>query len=154
MISPTIYLPRALLERLTEKEYEAVLAHEAEHLRNKDLAVRWLLEIIGAIFWWIPTRWLRKRIEEGQEVGCDAQCKRYGVDPLDLASALCKSAKMASKSSEPIVAYRFAKPAVQRRIRFLLGWENIRFRTCRQIFSCALFVLAFFVIFLGRFWIF
>ena len=154
VISPTIYLPSTLSEILTEKEYEAVLAHEVEHIRNKDMYVRLMLEIIESIFWWIPTKWLRKQIEEGQEVSCDLQCKKYGVNPLDLASALYKSAKAYSKGLKPTMTHQFTKYRVQRRVKILLHCENIRFQKFKHVFSCRLLIVAFFIILLGRFWIF
>lgn len=73
------------------QNYEAVLAHEIEHIRHKDSLTRLILDFIESIFWWVPTKWLHKRIEEGQEVGCDLKCKKYGIHPNDLASAICKS---------------------------------------------------------------
>ena len=154
LISSTIYLPSALSEILTKKEYEAVLAHEIEHIRNKDVLIRWILGVIESLFWWIPTKWLKKRIEEGQEVSCDLKCKKYGINPLDLASALFKSAKSSLNCKGHVMAHQFTKYKVERRIKTLLHYEAVRFQKLARIFSCALLGVAFFIVLLGRFWIF
>ncbi|MES2200419.1 MAG: M56 family metallopeptidase [Chlamydiota bacterium] len=83
---PTIYIPAAYA--LSLKECEAIVAHEVEHFRYKDTLLRWILQCIRAGFWWVPTNWLQKRIEEGQESSCDQGCFKHGIDPVDLASAI------------------------------------------------------------------
>ena len=152
--SKAIYLPVDFLKTLTKKEYEAVLAHEIEHIQNKDLYIRLILDLIGAVFWWIPTKWLRKQIEEAQEIACDLQCKKYAVQPLDLASALHKSATFSLDCPKPVIGESFTKCKVQRRIKMLLCLQSTRFRKLRLMFSALLLMLAFFIVLLGRFWIF
>ncbi len=93
LTSYNVYVPEQLLKAFSRREYEAVLAHEIEHIRHKDSLVRLILDLIESTFWWVPTKWLHKRIEEGQEVGCDLNCEKYGVHPNDLASAICKSVR-------------------------------------------------------------
>lgn len=151
VIGKTIYIPRSLYKILTHKEYRAVIAHEREHIRCKDGLVRLLLELICSFFWWIPTKWLRNRIEEGQEIGCDLQCKKYGVDPVDLAGAICKSAKHLSQE-RPFAHYLVKKHAVQTRIDTLLKAQS--FKKTRFIHSALAVSVAIMGILLGRYWIF
>lgn len=154
LISSVVYIPNYLSKSLSRKEYEAVLAHELEHVRYKDSLVRLTLELIGTIFWWIPTKWLRDRIEEGQEIGCDIKCKKYGIDPTDLASAICKSAKYAINTHNHIFANLLAKHTILKRVNVLLQPSPIRFKKIHFVFTSLAFGIAFLVIFLGRFWMF
>lgn len=153
-ISPVVYIPNYLSENLSRKEYEAVLAHELEHVQYKDGLVRLTLDLIRTIFWWIPTKWLRNRIEEGQEIGCDIKCIKYGIDPTDLASAVCKSAKYAVNTPNHIFAHSLAKHTILKRVNMLLQPSSIRFKRTYFAFTSLAFGIAFFVIFLGRFWMF
>lgn len=153
LISSVIYIPSHLSNNLSRKEYEAVLAHEMEHVRYKDSLVRLTLSLIGNIFWWIPTKWLRHRIEEGQEVGCDLKCKSYGIDLTNLASAVCKSAKY-SINTNHIFAHHLTKHTILKRVNMLLQPTSIRFKKTRFIFTCLALGIAFLMIFLGRFWMF
>lgn len=153
LISSVIYIPDQLSRNLSRKEYEAVLAHEIEHVRYKDSLVRLTLDFIRTLFWWIPTKWLCDRIEEGQEVGCDLKCKKYGIDSTNLAAAVCKSAKY-SINTNHIFAHHLTKHTILKRVNILLQPPSIRFKKTRLIFSCLAFGIAFLMIFLGRFWMF
>lgn len=154
LISSVVYIPNYLSKDLSRKEYEAVLAHELEHVRYKDGLVRLTLDFIGTIFWWIPTKWVRDRIEEGQEVGCDAKCRKYGIDSTDLASAVCKSAKYAINTPNHIFTHQLAKHTILKRVSILLDPPSTRFKKMRFVFVSLAFGIAFLVIFLGRFWMF
>lgn len=154
LISSVVYIPNYLSKDLSRKEYEAVLAHELEHVRYKDGLVRLALDFIGTLFWWIPTKWLRDRIEEGQEVGCDAKCRKYGIDSTDLASAVCKSAKYAINTPNHIFAHQLAKHTILKRVNILLQPPSTRFKKMHFVFVSLALGIAFLVIFPGRFWMF
>lgn len=153
LFSTQIYIPEVLCKSLSKKEYQAVLAHEIEHIRYKDNLTRLVLTLISSIFWWIPTKWLRKRIEEGQEIGCDSKCKNYGVDPLALATAIYKSAKF-SKGLENEFTHSLAKHLICKRTDLLLKTNLNKFGKIRSFICCIAAMIAFFMIFLGRYWIF
>lgn len=154
LISSVVYIPNYLSKNLSRQEYEAVLAHEIEHIRYKDGLVRLTLDLIRTVFWWIPTKWLCDRIEEGQEVGCDLKCKKYGIDSTDLASAVCKSSKYSINTPSHIFAHQLAKHTILKRVNILLQPPSIRFKKIHFTFTCLAIGIAFLVIFLGRFWIF
>jgi beta-lactamase regulating signal transducer with metallopeptidase domain len=142
------------LKVLSRREYEAVLAHEIEHIRHKDNLVRLILGLVESIFWWVPTKWLHKRIEEGQEIGCDLKCEKYGIHPHDLASAICKSVRHSINAPSPVFAYHLAKNSVYKRVDRLLKPKSKRFGSTGSICSAFAIGLAVLLILLGRFWIF
>lgn len=155
-LSHRIFIPKEI--DLSRKEYEAVLAHEMEHIRHKDSLIKWLLSAICTIFWWIPTLWLQNRIESGQELGCDLRCKKYGVNPIDLAAAICKVAKQSNNGVfsgvNPQFALHLTKHPVQTRIEALLMLAPPTSTKVRFILTALAVNVAFFGIFLGRYWIF
>lgn len=148
--APVIYISGDYA--LSLKECEAIVAHEAEHHRYKDTGVRWVLQCIGAVFWWIPTGRLLKRMEVGEEVSCDRGCLRHGIDPMDLASAIHVSAKCFLRTVErPLTSY-FVKDTLLQRVSLLL--HPIANKKRRLVVSVFAIGFGLVMIFLGRFWIF
>ncbi len=88
-----IYLPEKLICLLTQNEFEAVIAHELEHLKWRDPATRFLLRSIAALFWWVPSRDWLKKWEGDQETACDQSTAVYGITSDHLATALVKATK-------------------------------------------------------------
>lgn len=86
-----ILVPKTLARKLSQREYEAVLAHELEHVRWKDPQVRLLCALVSSFFWWIPTKWWLTKIELEQENASDASLYKYDLDSLALASAVVKA---------------------------------------------------------------
>ncbi len=148
--SPTIYISD--FYTLSLEEQEAIIAHEIEHFRHKDTLVKWILQCIQAIFFWIPTKWLQKKIEEGQEIGSDRGCLKQGIDPIYLATALHSVAKHSfCVAKQPLASY-FTRCALYQRVHLLL--HPVAERKFRVVFSALAMGLAFVMIFLGKFWIF
>lgn len=85
--------PTQLLQNLSGEEVEAIIVHEMAHLRWKDCVVRLVCSWITALFWWIPTRWWQKRIEEAQELAADAAIHKAGISGVVLAGAILKTAQ-------------------------------------------------------------
>ena len=154
LFSPIIYIPSHLLFFLSTKEYEAALSHEIEHIRYKDGLIRFLLEIIASIFWWVPTKWLRDKILENQEISCDCNCKRYGVDATDLASAIYQSAAHTKRLHPSIFASHLTAKKTLKRVHMLLHPLTNRWKKLHGICSFCAIILAYILIFLGRFWVF
>lgn len=86
-----LLLPASLVNDLSQEEYEAVIAHEAEHLCWKDPSFKLLHMSLCSFFWWVPTSWWMKKLEEEQEEACDQGLYAFGIDPLSLAGALMKA---------------------------------------------------------------
>lgn len=65
----TILLPE---EEYCYKELYYILLHEYTHILNKDLLVKWFIQICGIIFWWNPIfKILQKEISRELEIRCD-----------------------------------------------------------------------------------
>ncbi len=99
-----IFLPEVLMQELCQDEYESVVAHELEHLRWRDPAFKLINSLACALFWWVPTDWLMKRLEGDQEQASDSSILKYGLHANALAGALMKVIKRAKYLKCPIAA--------------------------------------------------
>ncbi len=106
----TILIPKNLAEQLPQDEFEAVVSHELEHLRWKDPILKLFCQIGSTLFWWVPTRWWLKRVDQDQEMSADASIRRHSLDDTALASALVKIAGKQCRS-EPAASCAFATRA-------------------------------------------
>ena len=84
----TILMPASLATELSQQEFEAVIAHELEHLRWQDPIWKWFYMAVASLLWWIPTKWWLKRLELDQECASDAAVLRYSIDRHALADAV------------------------------------------------------------------
>lgn len=72
--SPTVLLPRHVVDQLDVLELRGILAHEVAHLVRRDHWVRWLEVVVCGCYWWHPlTWWSRARLRDAEEEACDAR---------------------------------------------------------------------------------
>jgi beta-lactamase regulating signal transducer with metallopeptidase domain len=70
---PRLLVPSSLLERLSQEQWDTLLAHELAHLRRRDHWVRLLELAVLGFYWWHPVIWwARRRLREAEEQCCDA----------------------------------------------------------------------------------
>ncbi|MBA3816023.1 MAG: M48 family metalloprotease [Parachlamydiaceae bacterium] len=55
-----IVFPEALVNALSQQEFEAIITHEWQHLRWKDPHTKIIGSLIAHFFWWLPTLWWMK----------------------------------------------------------------------------------------------
>ena len=91
LFRPTVLLSTWMLDTLDQREREAVLAHELEHVARRDYLVTWLATILRDAFFYLPTSWIAYRQLHGEkELACDDLVVSATHRPLALASALVK----------------------------------------------------------------
>jgi beta-lactamase regulating signal transducer with metallopeptidase domain len=74
---PRVLLPARLWDSLTDEQQDTLLAHELAHLRRRDHWVRWLELLALGLYWWLPVAWwARRRLQEAEELLCDARVVR------------------------------------------------------------------------------
>lgn len=83
-----IVFPEALVDALPQPEFEAIIAHERQHLRWKDPHTKVLGGLIAHFFWWLPTLWWLKRCEWEQECASDSEATFFKVKGCDLAGGI------------------------------------------------------------------
>lgn len=150
-----IVFPAGLIDKLTQQEYEAVIAHELGHLRWYDAIIRFFAHLIFSIFWWIPSKRWVAHLEHTQERGCDNSVSSYDISRMALARAIVKSAKQAKSGAPPLSALCFVRQnQILGRMQAILNETRPKKRIVRSIpqyicvFGCMMAFL------FGKFWIF
>lgn len=100
-----IVIPAKLVHELSQEEYEAIVAHELEHIRWQDTWVRAACQLFSSLFWWLPSRKLLREIYETQEYACDASIKKYLIQSHDFMSAMLKAAKFLKDGADNSLSY-------------------------------------------------
>lgn len=142
----SILIPNQLMNELSQGEFEAVIAHELEHLRWNDPLVKFLCTSICFLFWWIPTGWWLKRLEEEQEYASDSGIDRFGYEGTTLASALTKVLKRGKNEKAPLLcSFTAKKQRVYLRVERMLAAETLDFSN-RTYVGLAALALAFILV--------
>lgn len=119
-----IMIPASTMDLLSQDEFEAVIAHELEHVLNRDSIARLFFYFISILFWWVPTRSWIKKIEQEQELACDQNALSYGLQKESLASALLKVTKQLKASNQPVCYLTGEMNMTTTRIKTILGIGN------------------------------
>lgn len=101
----SIFISKEIVENIPQNEFEAIIAHELEHIKWKDPIIRLLSHFISAIFWWVPTQAWQKKLEFDQEVACDQSISTYGCQKEYLASALVNVATLSQEKIHKTLCY-------------------------------------------------
>lgn len=152
--NPAIFVPRALFEKLTVLEFEAIIAHEIAHLEQGDLLVNACLFWISHLFWWIPSGYVKRKLELAQEMACD-RLLHTNLDRVHLAEALYKASLWLHSAKLPAFARPLTTPhQIVQRLQVLIGQPR---KTETALLKGIKFVLLFCwttVLVFGKFWTF
>ncbi len=95
LFRPILLVPAGILENLTPRQLDAVLAHELCHIRRRDNLTSAIHMIVEAVFWFHPlVWWIGARLLEERERACDEEVLRLGSEPQVYAEGIlnvCKS---------------------------------------------------------------
>jgi beta-lactamase regulating signal transducer with metallopeptidase domain len=130
----SIFIPNDIVEDFSQGEYEAIIAHELEHVLWKDQIVRLLTQLVAKIFWWVPTSAWLKKLEFDQELACDQNIAKYGLDNKYLASALIKVTRSAKKNTYKTICFlsNETHPTLKR-IQIILGMPTVYSKRCKWV---------------------
>lgn len=137
-LRPKICLSSAFLESATDAETDAVLHHERAHAVARDPLRLAAVRLLSDFLWFLPiTRTLARAFSAMAELRADEAAVSAGSDPLELASAIVKSAGDAS-SNFRLAAALGGLALLEHRIIRLLGREGtfpLRFRSAPSLSS-------------------
>ena len=95
VVRPTIILPVAGCDELTDEELRALLLHELAHVERRDNLVGGLTALAGALLWFHPLVWLALRqIGAAREQACDERVAEATSDAetyLDALTKVCRA---------------------------------------------------------------
>ena len=80
-LNPIVILPGDW-SQWPQRQLEAILAHEGEHIRRRDPLFQWVALLNRAVFWFHPLAWwLERHVSALAEEACDAAVLARGHDP-------------------------------------------------------------------------
>lgn len=90
LFSPTILLPKLIVDKLSDAELRALIAHELIHVRRGDLVWSLLQVIVNCLWWFHPVAgWLNRRLSDASELCCDQETiSSLGCDASTYARCL------------------------------------------------------------------
>ncbi len=123
---PVVLLPAALLGRLPETQFDAVLAHEREHIERRDNLKAGLHGLVEILFWFHPLVWLiGSRMQDERELACDEAVLEGGHDAGEYAAgilAVCRHC--AGARTRPLIGAMSGN--LTRRVRHILASRSPR----------------------------
>lgn len=149
-----IYLPE---ERLSDRDVELILAHEAQHIRSHDAQIKLLVCVLTAIQWWNPAIWLfRREIGAILEFRCDAKVvesmdgrgrQQYLDMLMGIAKRLTGGEPVPALNESPVV---LGSSVLEQRFEVMLAYRGRPPRRTGAAAQCvfvALFLISYLVIF-------
>jgi beta-lactamase regulating signal transducer with metallopeptidase domain len=134
----TILLPEEARCWSAERR-DAVLAHEAAHVRRRDAVAETLVQLACALHWFNPlVRTAARALRRERELACDEQVVRQGFDPGGYAGILVEIARKARIPRRTPLLAMAAMPELERRVRRLVAAPAAR--RSRGIVRAALLV--------------
>ncbi len=127
VLNPTILIPSSLVAESkalseTSQQIEAILGHEAMHIRRRDTAWN-LLSCFTLILWWPvpPVHWMRKRLAWVRELLCDANAvKRVGAADYAETLVVMATVPMQKRLGVLTLSMQPSARALENRVRWIL----------------------------------
>ncbi|MFQ5882990.1 MAG: M56 family metallopeptidase [Candidatus Methylomirabilales bacterium] len=129
LVRPQVLLSEGMISTLSEEELGAVLCHEVGHVRHRDPFRLALVRFLADAVWFLPVaRPLAGNFADAVEEKADDWAVASTRQPVELASALVKTAKAAVGQPIPAATSLAGNLSVEDRVERLLGEE----RRCRS----------------------
>jgi bla regulator protein blaR1 len=88
---PALLLPAGIVDCLTSREMETIVAHEVCHIRRCDNLTTAIHMAVESLFWFHPlVWWVGARLMAERERACDEEVLQTGGDPLAYAEGILK----------------------------------------------------------------
>lgn len=119
---PQIVVSQGIVSSLSEAELRAVLFHERSHARRRDPLRLLVVRFLADALWFLPVaRSLARDFVDAVEESADDWAVKATRQPVELASALVKTAKTGVVSAVPLVSGFAGNLSVEDRVERLLG---------------------------------
>ena len=117
---PVLLVPDSLPGHLAQAEIDAVLAHEASHLRRRDNVTAAIHMLVETLFWFHPlVWWIGARLITERERACDEAVVRAGHDRGAYARGLVECCRLYLQS--PLLCVAGASgSSLKRRVELIL----------------------------------
>ena len=141
----TILIPE---ENYSDKEKKLILHHELTHIKNGDLIIQFLSNILCVVYWWNPAVYLfRRNLEQYFELRCDGTVtsemqKQELAEYLEILLKIYKNGNDNVSGSDIGVIEDYSIGGKELKERFERLSKNIERTSRRYIGRLAAFILA------------
>jgi uncharacterized protein (TIGR03435 family) len=124
LFRPVLVLPEGIADRLTPKQFEAILAHELRHIRCFDNLTAAVHMGVETLFWFHPlVWWIGARLMHERERDCDEAVLRQGSQPGDYARGIVYVCETYVETQLPC-APGISGSDLKRRVREIMTWRR------------------------------
>lgn len=127
---PSLLWPDGISGQLDDGQLEAIMLHEAWHVRRYDNLTSLLQMLVEVIFWFHPlVWWLGNRLISERERACDEAVVQCGSDPRVYAESILRASKFCLESPLSCVSGVTGSDLKQRMVRIMTykGKLNLSF---------------------------
>jgi len=123
--NPQVVLSEGMISTLSQEELAAVLSHELGHVQSRDPLRLAVVRFLADALWFLPVaRSLAADFADVVEAAADDWAVAITRQPVDLASALVKTARAGVQQSIPLAIPLAGHLTVEDRVERLLGLVN------------------------------
>jgi len=148
LIWPRLLLPANIEEQIDNNKLQYIILHELAHLKRKDIAAFWIINLLKIIYWFNPIIWYGlHQMRQDCEISCDAlalsyvdqdDCKKYGHTIIHLLQNTTKPLKHIG-----VAGILGSKSQLKRRIKMITLFNKNTYKL--SILSITILILMGFV---------
>jgi len=121
---PVLVMPEGIAEKLTPKQFEAILAHELRHIKCFDNFTAAFHMGIETLFWFHPlVWWIGAKLMDERERDCDEAVLKRGSQPADYARGILHVCDTYVKTELPC-ASGISGSDLKKRVREIMTWQG------------------------------
>jgi bla regulator protein BlaR1 len=78
LFKPKILIPVKIAANICDEEFKYIILHELTHLKSKDIAINWAINLLSMIYWFNPILLYGfHKMRQDCEISCDGQVISY-----------------------------------------------------------------------------
>ncbi|MBZ9689324.1 M56 family metallopeptidase [Clostridium estertheticum] len=78
LFKPKILIPVSIAANICDEEFKYIIMHELTHLKSKDIAINWAINLLSMIYWFNPILLYGfHKMRQDCEISCDGQVISY-----------------------------------------------------------------------------
>ena len=143
VVSPSLLWPDGMTAYLDDAHLEAIMLHEAWHVRRRDNLTSMLQMLVEVIFWFHPlVWWLGNRLISERERACDEAVLQCGSNPRVYAESILKASEFCVNSPLACVSGVTGSDLKQRMVRIMTQNGNLNLSLASKLILSMLGIAA------------
>lgn len=142
-LKPVVLIPVSIFTGLSDKEIEAIIAHELAHIKRNDYLFNILQAIIETLFFFHPAVWIVSRIiRDEREHSCDDMAITATGDKLNYIKALASAEELKLKTHYQAVAFTQRKGGLLHRVKRIKTLNTMKRKVNEGFFAASLIFIS------------